>query len=680
MIALPLLAALTLAAAPERAPFGIDDLLAIERVSSPSLSPDGAQVVFVVSKAAPDGKRLYASLYAVGTAPGATPRPLTHGDKERVSGPKFAPDGRRVAFVSNRDGTDQAYVLALDGGEPRKVTALPTGVNDVAWMPDGRTLLVTSDVAPRCGADAACNEKAEAAADGAPKLADRLLYRHWTSWRERVRSHLLRVPLDGGAVVDLTPGDRDVPPFQRGDDSDLAVSADGRTVYFTAITDPVEAISTNADVYAIPAQGGEARRLTEGKGWDGKPRPSPDGKRLAWLSQPRAGYESDKFRVMVANADGSGARDLTAGFDRSAGDLYWAEGGKVLRFTAEDDGAHRLFEVDVRTAKVRAVPGLRDIVAVAPSRDGKIVAAVVDSLAAPPEVAVLAPGKGGAVARDLTRFGAKVMDRVAVGTARRVEAKGKDGAAIHGWIVTPPGHQPGERHPAVVLVHGGPQGAWDDAWTFRWNAMLYAARGWTVVMPNPRGSTGYGQAYTDAVRDNWGGTPYDDIMAFVDAAVASGEADGGNMCAAGASYGGYMVNWINGQTDRFKCLVTHAGDFDLEAAYYDTEELWFPEWEMGLPWERPEAYARWSPHRFVQNWKTPTLVTHGELDYRVTVTQGLSTFTALQRRGIPSKLLVFPDEGHWITKPKNSKVFHDVVLSWLTEHLAPKPERAALPR
>jgi dipeptidyl aminopeptidase/acylaminoacyl peptidase len=221
----------------------------------------------------------------------------------------------------------------------------------------------------------------------------------------------------------------------------------------------------------------------------------------------------------------------------------------------------------------------------------------------------------------------------------------------------------------VVLVHGGPQGAWIDGWHWRWNVQLYAARGWTVVLPNPRGSTGHGQAYTDAVRANWGGTPYHDVMALVDAAVASGEADGGRMCAAGASYGGYLVNWINGQTDRFRCLVAHAGDFHLEMAYYDTEELWFPEWELGLPREAPEAYARWSPHRFVDRWRTPTLVTHGELDYRVTVTQGLATFTALQRRGIRSRLLVFPDEGHFVAKPRNAKIFHDAVLGWLSEHL-----------
>ena len=684
MTVLPLLLSAALAAAPERAPFTIEDLLRIERVSSPAISPDGAQAAFVVARASTDGKKMLSSLWVTSTAAKGTPRQLTFGAKERVGSPAFSPDGRKLAFVSNREGTDQAWVLDLAaGGEAKRITSLATGANDVLWTADGAALLVTSDVDPKCGADDACNAKAEEAAEGAPKLTDRLLYRHWNVWRERVRSHVLRVPLDGGPVVDLTPGDRDVPPFMRADASDLATSADGKTLYFVAVTDPVEAISTNGDVWAVPVAGGEPRRLTSGKGWDGKPRPSSDGKRLAWLSQPRAGYESDRYHVMVANADGSGARDLTAASELSADDLYWADGGKAIRFTALERGRHGLYEVEVASGKIRAIATDRNVGSIAPSRDGSVVVAQLDSLTAPPEVGVLdrAAAKGKRGFRPLTAFGAKVMEKVAVGTPRHVEAKGKDGATIHGWIVTPPGHRQGERHPTLVLVHGGPQGAWNDAWTFRWNAMIYAAKGWTVVMPNPRGSSGYGQAYQDAVQDNWGGTPYEDVMAFTDAAIADGAVDGERMCAAGASYGGYMIFWMAGQTDRFRCFVSHAGNFDMEMAYYDTEELWFPEWEhLGTPWERPEAYARWSPHRFVRNWKTPMLVTHGELDYRVNVAQGMSAYTALQRRGIPSKLLVFPDEGHWISKPKNSRVFHDVVLAWLAEHLDRESGRAASAR
>jgi dipeptidyl aminopeptidase/acylaminoacyl peptidase len=461
---------------------------------------------------------------------------------------------------------------------------------------------------------------------------------------------------------------------QRGGLGDVEVSADGKTVYYVAVTDPVEAISTNGDLFAVPAAGGAARQLTRAPGWDGSPRLSPDGRRLAWLRMPRPGYEADRRHVMVAAADGSGERDLTPDLDVSADQLWWAEGGRVLRFTAEVAGRTALHEVEVATGRAARLdqPELH-LPAVVPARDGRRLAVLFDSLAAPPEVGLLerAARGGGFTLRPLTRFGAPVLERVEPGRLRRLEATGRDGARVHGWLLTPPGHRSGQRHPGVVLVHGGPQGAWTDGWSYRWNPQLYAARGWTVVLPNPRGSTGWGQAYTDAVRDDWGGAPFDDIMALTDAAVASGELDGSRACAAGASYGGYMVNWINGRTDRFRCLVTHAGDFDTTSAYYDTEELWFPEWEMkGTPWERPEAYRRHSPSTLVDRWRTPTLVSHGELDYRVTVTQGISTFTALQRRGVESRLMVFPDENHWVLKPRNTRVFYEEVLGWIERHLA----------
>jgi len=679
-LALLTAAGLSAAGAPAaRHPFTVEDLLALERVGEPDLSPDGRTLAFVVTRAAPDGARLLSSLWTV-PADGGEPRRSTFGE-ERVRAPRFSPDGARLAFVTSRGGEQRVWLLPLAGGEAQPAPRVPGGVDGYRFTPDGRALLVTAEVDPACGADLGCNEQAAKAAEGRPYAADRLLFRHWDEWRTRTRVHVLRVPLDGGPVTDLTPGNRDAPPGQRAGIDDVAVSPDGATVYVTMISDPVEAISTNGDLYAIPMAGGPPRQITTGKGWDGSPRPSPDGKRLAWLSMPRAGYEADRLHVMVAAPDGSGARDLTPALDVSAEALWWVDGGQVLRFTAVVAGRTRVFEVSPAGGAVRDLTGFTaHLPAVVPSRDGRRVAALQDSLAAPAEAALLAPCEGGTLcARPLTRFGARVLDAVAMGQARPITAAGQDGVTIHGWLVTPPGHQAGQRHPGVVLVHGGPQGAWDDAWSYRWNPQVYAARGWTVLLPNPRGSTGFGQAYTDAVRGDWGGVPFDDIMRLTDAAIAAGELDGARACAAGASYGGYMVNWINGHTDRFRCLVTHAGEFDSFAAYFDTEELWFPEWEKGLPWERPEAYRRESPSTFLASWKTPTLVTHGELDYRVTVTQGISTFTALQRRGVESRLLVFPDENHWILKPRNSRVFHEEVLGWIGRHLAdpapPSPQR-----
>lgn len=681
MLAPILLAMAAVAAAPApapRHPLTVDDLLAIERVGDPDLSPDGALVAFSVARAAPDGGGMRSSIWVVGARSGE-PRRLTHGD-ERARMPRFSPDGRRLAFVAARGGgAPQLHLLPLDGGEaaPHPVK-VPGGVSEYRWAPDG-ALLVLAEVDPACGADLACNERADAAAQGRPYLADRLLFRHWDEWRTRKRVHLLRLPPDGGPAVDLTPGDRDAPPAQRGGIGDVEASPDGRTVYYVAVTDPVEATSTNGDLFAVPAAGGPARQLTRSPGWDGSPRLSPDGRRLAWLRMPRAGSEADRRHVVVAAADGSGERDLTAeallpaGLDASADQLWWTGDGRALRFTAEVAGHVEVHELDLASGQATRLLAGRHLAALVPARGGREAVALVDSLSAPPEVALLAPAKGQRALEVTfrTRFSARVLDQVEPGRLRRLQARSKDGTTVHGWLLTPPGHQPGQRHPGVVLVHGGPQGAWTDGWSYRWNPQVYAARGWTVVLPNPRGSTGFGQAYTDAVRDDWGGAPFEDVMALTDAAVASGELDGARACAAGASYGGYMVNWINGQTDRFRCLVTHAGDFDTTSAYYDTEELWFPEWEMkGTPWERPEAYRRHSPSAFVARWKTPTLVSHGELDYRVTVTQGISTFTALQRRGVESRLMVFPDENHWILKPRNSRVFYEEVLGWIDRHLA----------
>ncbi|MBK9515994.1 MAG: S9 family peptidase [Anaeromyxobacter sp.] len=664
-------------AAAGRRPFSLDDLLSLERVGEVDLSPDGALLAYTLARVLPDESGLRAALWLVPAAGGA-PRRLTHGEGS-VRAPRFSPDGRTLAFVATRGGSPQISLLPLDGGEAAPAPLVPGGVADFRFAPDG-ALLVLAEVDPACGADLACNQRATAAAAGRPYRAGRLLFRHWDEWRTRLRVHLLRVPLDGGAAVDLTPGDRDAPPAHRGGLSDVATSPDGRTVLYAAITDPVEATSTNADLYAVPAAGGPARQLTRAPGWDGAPRPSPDGRRLAWLRMPRPGFEADRRHVMVAAADGSGERDLTADLDVSADELWWTADGRALRFSSVEAGRSAIWQVPAGGGTATQLLASKvHLAALRPGRDGRRLAALLDSLDHPAEVALVeaCPQEAARLcARPLTRTSAAVLDRVEMGAWRPLEATSPDGAAVHGWLLTPPGHRPGQRHPTVVLVHGGPQGAWSDAWSYRWNPQLYAARGWTVVLPNPRGSTGHGQAYTDAVSGDWGGAPYQDIMALTDAAVASGEADGARACAAGASYGGYMVNWINGQTDRFRCLVSHAGTFDTVSASFDTEELWFTDWDLGrgkAPWQDPAAYERWSPRAFVARWRTPTLVTHGELDYRVTVTQGLSTFTALQRRGIESRLLVFPDENHWILKPRNARIFHEEVLGWIERHLgAPK--------
>jgi dipeptidyl aminopeptidase/acylaminoacyl peptidase len=656
-------------------PYTIDEQLALPRVSDPDLAPDGKVVAFVLARPDVAANRTQSSLWVV-PVKGGEPRQLTRVEKERVSAPRFSPDGKKIAFLSTRAGDlVQLFVLEIGAGEARAVTKLEgidlEGV--LFWSPDGKYLYALAGVDPSCNGDDPCNAKKAKEAKERPHVANRLLFRHWNEWRERVRTHVVRVAVDGSGLADLTPWDKDVPPFERAGAEDLALSPDGSELYATMMTDAVEAISTNADVYAFSTNPGATaapRKVTQGPGWDAHPALSPDGKTIAFASMPRPAYEADRSHLLVGPVGGQKTRDLTPDFDAGVHDIQWSADGQKILFTAEvGSGLRRgIFEVD-KQGKVRRIYDGPNIVKLCRSKDRSVAVAAVDSLGHPPEIAVLEGDK----ARLLTHFSDEAIAGLALGTPREVDTKAKDGTTLHGWIVTPPGHARGERHPAVVIVHGGPQGAWRDTWTWRWNPMIYAARGYTVVLPNPRGSTGYGQAYTDAVRDNWGGTPFDDVMTLADYAVSSGEADGAKMCAAGASYGGYMVNWMNGHTSRFKCLVAHAGDFNLEAAYYDTEELWFPEWEMGKPWEKKEGYARWSPHTFVKEWKTPTLVSHGALDYRIDVSQAYSAFTALQRLGIESKLVVFPDEGHWILKPRNSKIFHDEVLGWLDSHLGSRP-------
>ena len=668
----PLLLALALAGAPSAPtaqPFTIDALLAMPRVAEPALSPDGAQVAFTVAELKADRSGYTSALWVVAAA-GGEPRRLTSAT-ERVSSPRFSADGRRLAFLSNRSGKTQVHALDLAGGEAVQLTSLATEAGGFLWGPDGQALLVLSDVDPACGADMACNERRDAETEGAPHRADRLLFRHWNEWRDRKRAHVLLVP-PHGVVRDLTPGDRDVPPAHRGDAGDLALTPDGKGFLYAAVTEPLEATSTNGDLFAAALEGsGAPRRLTTSPGFDASPRFSPDGKRLAWLSQPRAGYESDKRRLLVAGPDAANPTDLTASYDGSVREVVWSGPDRLL-FVSEEDGGTTLYQVAVGGGAPARLWHGGQLHGLSPSRDGRRAAAVLDTFDHPPEVVLL---EGGAL-RPLTHFTDAAVSRLALGQARRATATGADGATVPGFIVTPPGHQPGQRHPAVVLVHGGPQGAWLDDWHYRWNTMLWASQGWTVVVPNFRGSSSYGMAWQDAIRGNWGDGPFGDIMAFTDMAVKSGEADGERLCAAGASYGGYMVNWINGHTDRFKCLVAHAGDFDLFAAYFDTEELWFPEWELqGTPFEQEALYRKLSPSSYAARWKTPTLVSHGELDFRVAVNQGLSTFTALQRRGVPSRLLVFPSEGHWIAKPKNARAFHDEVFGWIRGYIGPEAKK-----
>ncbi|HUL78627.1 MAG TPA: S9 family peptidase [Vicinamibacteria bacterium] len=642
--------------------FNATEMMKLRRLSDPQVAPDGSQVAYALTEIDLTAGKRNTDLWLAPVS-GGEPRRLT-SNPASDSRPRFRPDGRRIAFLSTRDGSSQVWVLDLAGGEPVKATSLATDVEAFDWI-DGDRLLVVSAVFPDCGADPTCNSKrlGEAGKPSSARVYDDLLVRHWDVWSDGRRRHLLLVPTDGGTAVDLTPGGDDVPPFSLGGE-DWAVAPDGGEVCFSRKDAKDEAWSTNAEVFVVPTAGGPARRVSDAAGYDGGCRYSPDGSLLAWRSQVRAGYEADRWRLVVMDRKTGARRTLTEVFDRPVDSFAFSPDGKTVYFTAEEAGRSPVFSVPAAGGTVRTVLAGGTFGDLSVSPDGRVLVATEVALTHPAEIVRFGTDGSG-----LTRV-TQVNDALLAGFALRpgesVNYAGAAGKSVQAWVVKPPDFDPAKKYPLLVLVHGGPQGAWADGWTYRWNAQVFASAGYVVFMPNPRGSVGWGQAFTDDVNRDWGGKAYEDVMKGTDFAESLPYVEKGRTSAAGASYGGYMINWIAGQTGRFKALVSHDGVFDLVSMYGSTEELWFPEWEFGGPyWANPTAYTRHNPRDFVRNFKTPTLVVHGEKDYRVPLEQGLAMFTALRRQGVPARLLVFPDENHWVLKPANSVRWYDEVIGWL---------------
>jgi dipeptidyl aminopeptidase/acylaminoacyl peptidase len=653
------------AAGAEGRPFRFDELSRVRRVSGLALSPDGKWVAFAVATPDVEENRTRSAIW-LAPASGGEPRRLTSG-AYRDTEPKFSPDGRRLAFLSTRENGSQVWLLDLSGGDPVKATELPTEVNGYTWSPDGKWLLVTSDVFPACS-DTACLEKAVRAREKSRtkgRIAERLLYRHWDSWKDGLRTHVWKLPVGGSGAVDLTPGDFDAPPFSLGGGSEFDVSPDGKAFVFASNHDPVEAMSTNSDLWLVSFDGGgEATNLTGANAaWDGGPRFSPDGRWIAYRAQKRPGFEADRFRLMVLERATGASRSLTEDLDGWAEEFAWAPDSRALYVVTHVAGRGAIDRVDLSGGRPIEVwrggsPGDLQL-----TPDGKRIVFLSSTLSRAAEVwQVGTDGKGAA---PLTRVNDALFAETALGEVSERFVASADGRKLQAWLVKPPSFDPGKKYPAVLLIHGGPQGAWSDGWSFRWNPQVWAAYGYVVYAANPRGSTGFGQEFLDQISGDWGGRVYDDLMRQADDLAALPYVDGSRVAAAGASYGGYMVNWIEGHTDRFRCLVSHDGAFDTNSANLETEELWFPEWEFkGWPWSSP-LYEKWNPMRFADKFKTPMLVVTSERDFRVPFGQGLQLFTALQLRKVPSKLLTFPDEGHWVLKPGNSRLWHAVVFDWL---------------
>jgi len=654
-------------------PITFDDLRSMHRVASPTISPDGKWVAYSVATPDMDANRNASNIWVVPTNGGAAIQ-LTQSGHD--SGPAWSPDSKTLAFISSRDGNSQVYVLSMEGGESHAITHLSGGADLVKWSPDGSSIAFTSSVYVDCKDDA-CNSARDTEKEKnkvKARVYEQLLYRHWTHWSEGKRSHLFVASADGsGTSRDLTAGaNYDVPPDERGGPDDINFSPDGKEICYTAVPDKVEALSTNGELFVVLVSGGEAKKITTNPGFDGNPVYSPDGNYIAYHAQLTPGYEADRWRVMRYDRHAEKSEDLTEKFDRSADGLAWSPDSKTIYFAAENETLSPVWAIDMRGgAEPKKVVAEGFNTAVSISRDGKFMAFERTSLTMPAEVFVAAGD--GANAQQVTHHNDALLAKLDMNAPETFWFEGAGGSRMQAMLLRPPNFKAMKKYPLLVLLHGGPQTMWSNAWGYRWNQQVFSAAGYVTLMINRHGSTGYGQKFTDEITNDWGGQAYIDVMKGVDYALANNKfIDGSRMAAAGGSYGGFMADWIATHSGRFKAIISHAGVYD-QTSMYATEELWFAEHDMqGTPWSNPDSYKKWSASTFAGDlgkYKTPTLVIAGENDFRVPYTQSLEFFNTMQREGVPSKLVIFPDEGHWVLKPQNSQFWYKTFLDWLAIYL-----------
>jgi dipeptidyl aminopeptidase/acylaminoacyl peptidase len=649
----------------------IDDLIGAIRVTDPQLTPDGSHVVYVRTTTDLKTGERNADIWTV-PADGAGGAKELIGASKADNTPRFSPDGRNLAFISTRDGAPQVFLSDAKGGSVRKITNLAMGVQPpLVFSSDGSRVAFVSDVYPEC-ADEACNKRKSEEADKNPVKVHRLtrlLYRHWDEWRENVRHHIFVAEVQGGRAIDVTPGDFDSPPAQQ-EDGAVAFSPDGNEIAFASNREggDREAWTTNHDIWVVSSAGGAVRKITTNPASDLQPVYSPDGRTLFVRAQRRPGFESDRWYLDAYDRTTGAKRTVFQTPDISVGDYALSPDGSTIWFTVAQQGREDLFTVPASGGVPRRVTNAGSISSARPGAGFAI--ASKSTLTAPAEIVrASADGKVTALTHENTWW----LKDVAFEEPESLTATTPAGQKVQYWLIKPPHFDTTRKYPVVFLIHGGPQGAWEDAWSARWNPSLWAAQGWVIAAPNPRGSFGFGQTFVDQISGDWAGAVMTDIDAVVNAVSKMPFSDPQRMGIAGASYGGYAVNWILGHSTRFKAAVTHDGVFNLESMSLATEELWFPDWEFGgAPWT-PKAraeFAKWSPHLYAHNIKTPTLVITNELDFRVPVDQGLQMFTILRRNGVPSEALIFPDEGHWVLKALNSRTWHEAVFGWLQKYLA----------
>ena len=671
-----------------------EDMMHMKRLGETAVSPDGKWLAYSVATVNLTQNTRTPDLW-LQKIEGGDPFQLAVG-RSGDSGIQFAPDGKRILFLSNRASGQQVWIADFDpetggAGNLRKLTDIATDADNAKWSPDGRFVLFTSGVYPDCPAITAtdfdsgnnCNAaRDKVTADNKVKaqIFTQSLYRHWNRWMGQKKSHIFQVAVDSGTTRDLNPGEtHDVPPFSVEGGGGFDISPDSKELAFTEKLVPDEAVSTNADIFTLDLTDPAAKpvRVSTAAGGDWSPAYSPDGKYLAWRSQEREGYESDKFRLIVYDRSSKTIKDLLPKFDNWVDEFAWSADSQHILFVSGTQGEAPVFVagLDGGERAFAEPPCCGEFSDLHPMKTGGLLVATKVTVSAPSEAVVFEPMGKGIGDRPVTHLNDALLSQLDLPKMESFWFPANDGVKVEGFLIRPPGFDASKKYPLKFLIHGGPESDWNDAWSYRWNAELLAANGYVVFMINPRGSTGYGQAFTEAIVGDWGGKPFTDLMTGLDYAEEHYPfIDKNRECALGASYGGYMANWILGHTDRFKCIVTHDGMFNPESAWGSTEEQWFNEWEFkGKPWDyygKPDSenpYREWSPAQSAKNFKTPTLVVHSQLDYRLDVSEGFQLFDTLQRMGVPSKMLYFPDEGHWVLKPQNSQLWYKTVNDWVDQ-------------
>jgi dipeptidyl aminopeptidase/acylaminoacyl peptidase len=649
-------------------PITFEKFLALQISGDPRLSPDGSTVAFTVTVPSLQENKNISRVWIVPVA-GGVPRQLTSGPGSDLA-PRWAPDGRSVAFVSTRSGSPQVWRAEIASGISTQITSIESGVNDFLWARGGASLYVISDVKwPVEGQEI---DRENGPYPTQARIWDDLFYRHWNEWRVGLRSHVLRVGVDDKSVKDLTPIDRDVPTLALGG-NDLAADGSGdlAVVYNN---EPDVAQTTNNDVFLIHPDGRLREQITTRRGNDHSPSFSPDGRLIAYLSMETPGFEADRQQLMLYDRAGRQHRALTGSWDVNVQSIAWAPNARTLVLEIEERGYHNLYTLDIASMRrTRIVSGgLNSNPQV--SSDGNRVVFLRQTATLPPEVFTV--GIDGNGLRSVAPLNTAALAGLDLAPLESFSFIGALGDSVQAWLLKPPAFNPAKKYPLLYIVHGGPQVPMLDYWGARWNYHMFASHGYVVAVVNFHGSPGWGQQFVNSITKHWGDYPYEDLMKGLDVVAALPYVDSTRMGAAGASYGGYMINWMQGHTDRFKAMVSHDGIFNLASAQGATEELWFPNHEFGPGGvTNPETRAmldRWSPHMFAEHWKTPMLVVHGQQDYRLELSEGLQAFTALKVRNVPARMLFFPDEGHWVLKARNRRIWWDTVLGWLDKYLRPE--------